>query len=142
PLFILDGRFDMVSFSDGLAVVNQNAFDIMFREAPALTERYPGWVDEIAQTLPFEGNGGQLLAEAASRDSRIAHRLRAIHERGHLKTVTMDQIREVAKREGVDLGGLAKGDKLVFDPDADRFTLLKLLNEDLYTGGLSGQRFE
>ncbi len=143
PVFILDSDFDLVILKDTALVVNQNAFELIFRDAGALMDRYPEWVTEIADHLPFDGDGAKLLIAAAVRDSRVSRRLRALHERGYLRDgkVKIEQIRRLARKEGLDPNQLIRDGKLVFDP-SDRFVLLKLLNEDLFTGGLSGERFE
>jgi len=143
PVFILDPDFDLIVLGETILVLNQVAFELIFRDAAALVDRYPDWVKEIADHLPFDGDGVKLLVEAASRDSRVSRRLRAIHERGYFRDgkVKIEHVKKVAEKEGLDESKLIRDGKLVFDP-SDRFVLLKLLNEDLFTGSLSGERVE
>jgi hypothetical protein len=140
PIFALDDRFDLIILSDGLAVLDWPAFQVLFRNTAALAERYPEFVREIAQTLPFAGDGADQLAKAAINDTRIARRLWAIHEQGHLNNVTIKQVRDYANQEGLDVSTLIKDERLVFNPQ-HKYTLLRLLNEDLYTGPLSKRQF-
>lgn len=141
PVFLLDNSFDMVATGTHLYVLNQHSFAILFRGAPSLAQRYEPWVDEIAVHLPFADGDAKALSEAAKTDSRLWGRLLSIHERGHLKKVTIEDLRAEAKRQDLDPATLFDGDRLVFD-GSDHFTLLKLLNEDLFTGALSGEHFE
>jgi hypothetical protein len=60
-----------------------------------------------------------------------------IHEHGDLKGVTEAQLR--AQR--LDEGALFDSEQLRFD-GPDHFTLVNLLNEDLFTGRLRGKRRE
>ena len=77
----------------------------------------------------------------SERDIVTWRRLRDIEHRGHLATVTLDQVRDYAGHVGLEPDKVVVDDELVFDP-AERFGFLHLLNEDLYTGPLTGEAFE
>ena len=83
----------------------------------------------------------EALKDVAKRDSRLWRRLREIHERGHLATVSLDKVRQYAADMGLDPDALVVDKKLVFDA-ANRFPILQLLNEDLYHGFLTDDPFE
>src|SRR5919109_1894983 len=89
PVFLLEDAYGLAVVRDGLAVVNENSFEMLFREAPELTARLPRYVESVAAALPFAEGAGEALADACARNSRFARRLRAIYERGHLQGVTL-----------------------------------------------------
>lgn len=68
-------------------------------------------------------------------------RLRAIYERGHLAELTIDDVRAEALRQGLEPDELIVDGELSLQ-NGDAPTMLKLLNEDLMIGGLTGTRFE
>ena len=140
PVFVLEHRFDLVVLEDGLAVINPVAFETLFRGAPGLVRRIPEWAKAITDHLPVADDGAERLVEACSRDSRLARRLRSIHERGHLGSVTIERLRQEMRSQGLDENELISGGALVINEE-DPGTLLRLLNEDLFVGGLSGTRF-
>lgn len=81
-----------------------------------------------------------MLAEKARSNRRLRRRLRAIHERGHLQDVDIEAVRNHIREVGLDEAQLISGDELVVD-EADPMTLLYLLNEDFFTGGLTTAGF-
>jgi len=137
PVFMLEHRFDLVVVEGGLAVINPVAFETLFRGAPELGKRIPQWAQAISDHLPIAGDGADRLVAAATQDLRLARRLRSISERGHLENVTMDRLRQEIKAQGLDEARLIEDGALVIDEE-DSGTLLRLLNEDLFVGGLSG----
>lgn len=140
PVFSFDDRVDLLVLPEGLIVANLSAFELLFRGEDVLVERLPEFVAEIARHLPLSDDAAEELEYRARSDSRLRRRLLNLHERGHLASVTVADIRHEAKAQGLDPTGLIKNGKLVVD-EIDAGTLLKLLNEDLFTGGLSGARF-
>jgi hypothetical protein len=141
PVFVFDYWFDLVLLPAGAFVLNQIAFNLLFRDVAVLARRRSAWVADIAARLPFADDGAERLAEAAQADSRLWSRLRSIHERGHLADVTIDDVRRYARRQGIDVTRMIQDNQLVYDL-TNRFDLLKLLNEDLFLGGLTGEPFE
>lgn len=73
-VFMFDERFDIIHWPDGLVVLNQNAFELIFRDIEALADRYPDWVADITQSLPMDDDVANLLVDAVRRDSRLAGR--------------------------------------------------------------------
>lgn len=140
PVFAFDDRVDLVIVAGGVIVVNLSAFELLFRGEEVLVARLPEFVAKIAARLPLADEAVKELEARAVSDSRLRRRLLSLHERGHLATVTVADIRREAKKQGLDTKKLINGGKLVID-EIDAGTLLKLLNEDLFTGGLSGARF-
>ena len=140
PVFVLESRFDVVVVEGGLVVLNDNAFETMFRGATELQGRIPQWAKSISDHLPIEAGGAERLVEASKRDARLARRLRSISEADYIPNVTMAQLRAQIKAQGLDAGRLIRENQLVIDEE-DPDTLLRLLNEDLFVGGLSGRKY-
>lgn len=140
PVFMLEHRFDLVVVDGGLAVANLAAFETLFRGAPELERRISTWARAISDYLPIAEEGADRLVAAAERDSRLARRLRSIFERRHLENVTIDRLRREIRAQGLDEAELIEGGALVVDEE-NPGTLLRLLNEDLFVGGLSGTHF-
>ncbi len=140
PVLALDDRFDFVITESRVAVLRMTVFDFVFRNAAAVAQQVPTWISSITNALPLKEGAAEALAAKAASDIRLRRRLQSIHESGHLATVSIDDVRAEIGRRGLDEDELIDNDQLVFD-DADPFTLLRLLNEDLFTGGFSGRHF-
>jgi hypothetical protein len=136
PVFTLEPEFDMVVSANGVIASDQNGFELLFRETDAVLARIPDWVGGIADHLPLAGDGAAVLADKARVNSRVRRRLRAIHERGHLRSVDIETLRQHVRDVGLPEDELIVGDQLVIS-EADPMTLLYLLNEDFFTGGLT-----
>lgn len=140
PVFTLDPYFDLVITERGVVAVNQRVFETLFKESDSVLEAVPAWVQSITDHLPIAGDGAAELAEKCRTDGRLRRRLRSIIERGHLANVTLDEVRAHLQELQLEEGKFIQDDELVFD-DADPFTLMALLNEDLFSGGLTGTGF-
>lgn len=66
PVLILDESFDLVVTPEGIAALNQRAFEMLFRDASSMQGRYPAYVAAITASLPIAGDGAAVLAERAS----------------------------------------------------------------------------
>lgn len=143
PVFVLDDQFDLVVGRNGLAALNQNAFELLFRDIESIRERFPEYIDAITAVLPLADDGAERLAARCLTNSRLARKLRAIYENGHIRAglVTIEAVREQAEQLELDVDALIRDGALVFD-DNSPDTLLKLLNDDLFIGGLSKEPFE
>lgn len=141
PIFVFDSRFDMVLTEDGIAALNQSAFAQIFRDLSVMTDRLPVYVEHITSELPMADDGATRFLAKCVQNSRVANRARSIFERGHLKDVTMAEVKTEIKKQKLDESKLIKDGQLIFD-DSDPYTLLKLLNEDLFIGGLSSTAYE
>lgn len=142
PLFKLDDHFDLVVTTEGILVLNQTVFDALFRDAKTLVDRYPVWAGTF-HTLKIGDDQVQILVDRCQRDSRLATRLRQIFESGHLATgkVKAEQVLAEADRLGLGRERFLTSGKLDFGC-AEVSMLLKLLNEDLFIGGLSKVPYE
>ncbi|MCA1705752.1 MAG: hypothetical protein LC808_21810, partial [Actinobacteria bacterium] len=142
PLLLLDERLDLVVLDEGLLVLHQPTFDLLFRDTEALATRYPIYASAFV-TLGLGEEQIAGLVNHCRRDSRLSSRLRQIYESGHLGAgnVTTKNIDTQIKQLGLDRSRFFVQGRLDFSgPDAT--TLLKLLNDDLFIGGLSKVAYE
>ncbi|MFS0701270.1 hypothetical protein AB6N24_14970 [Cellulomonas sp. 179-A 4D5 NHS] len=141
PLFGFDSIVDLVIHDDHMWVLSQTAFANLFREDKALTGQVPIWVGDVSASVPMTAGGAARLQAKALRDSRASRRLEAIARRGHLTSVTSQQLRDAMIEHDLDPDTLldANGD-LILD-EADIPTILQFLNEDLFVGTLSSTAF-
>jgi hypothetical protein len=142
PLLGLDDHFDLVVMTNGIAVINQGVFDALFRDAETLVARFPLWAKAFSTIGLDRGQVDDLVRRCRS-DSRLGTRLRQIHESGHLAAgeVGLEQVLSEADKVAGGRERFLKNGKLDFNgPDVS--SLLKLLNDDLFVGGLSKQTFE
>lgn len=139
PLFLFEDRVDLIIGPERILILNQAAFEQWFRESPAIGEHIDRWIGGINEHLPLADDGVDRLRARAETNFRIRRLLRNISERGHLRDVSLDRIRQHIANQGLDEGALIRGDELLL-PD-DPSTLLKLLNEDLFLGGLTDMPF-
>jgi hypothetical protein len=139
PLLSLDTTFDLVVTPDGIAVINQDQFERLFRDASALVERYPVWAESFT-TLGLDAAQETALVAKCRTDSRVASRLREIYESGHLAAgkVTATQVLSRADKIGLGRDRFMSNGKLSFD-GPDTSLLLRLLNEDIWTGDFSNR---
>jgi hypothetical protein len=139
PLFLFEDRVDLVVGPTSVLVLNQLAFEQWFRESPAIGEHVDRWISRIDDHLPFADDGVERLRARAETNSRIRRLLRNIAERGHLAGVSIDRIRTHLREQGLDENALLRGDELLLGEDPT--PLLKLLNEDMFRGGLTDVAF-
>lgn len=141
PVFRLSTSFDFVLAREWAYVLSQHRFEQLFRDTGLVAGHVVEWVTGVTEHLPMPDDSVDALKEAAARDSRLWRKLRSIHRRGHLADVSIDQIRKYAEDHGMDVDKVVSEDQLVFDP-GERFTIMELLNEDLFRGPLTDELFE
>ncbi|HEX5119305.1 MAG TPA: hypothetical protein VFW65_29290 [Pseudonocardiaceae bacterium] len=142
PIFTFDDYIDVVvDQSRGVAILGMSAFQLLFRSSPEILARTPEYVANIADSLPMDADAMSTLIDVAQNNLSVQRRLQAIEMRGHLKTVSMNQIKDEMRKHHIDARKFIVNGKLVFDR-ADVRDIIKLLNEDLFLGGLTNQDFQ
>ncbi len=137
PVFIFDERFDLILTPEGLVILNTTGFEQLFRDVAVLRVAIPRWIGSITDKLPMDESSRQELEELAADNTRVRRRLRSLYERGYLKKVSIAALRREMRNQGLKPADFIKAGKLVVDR-ARAQALLEVLNEDLFTGGLSG----
>jgi hypothetical protein len=141
PIFDFDRKIDVVVTEDELWISNATAFEYLFKDDSFLTNNVPKWVGAIASAIPLAPGSDQALLERGVSNMRRRRRLESIAQRGHLSSVTSSKLKREIVRLRLDADLLMVGNKLVVNDDTIE-DVLKLLNEDLFIGGLSGNEFE
>jgi hypothetical protein len=142
PVFIFDEGVDLVFDAEmNISILSLGVFNLLFKSTPEMLERIPAQVQEIAARLPMSNATVEFLGARAATDTRIRRRLQSIISRGHLINVDLPALRAEIERQGMRPDEFIKYGKLDVDR-ADVADILKILNEDLFTGGLSGEHFE
>lgn len=142
PVFAFYDDFHIVLGSDWVAVLDQRPFEQLFRNLGLVDQHIQAWTKSITDHLPMASGSADALLEAARRDSRLWRKLKTIHQRGHLSTVQPKALRAYAESMDVDPDAvLNSADELIFD-SATRFSVIHLLNEDLFRGELTKEIFE
>lgn len=142
PVFIFDEDVDLVFDSQmNISILSLGVFNLLFKSTPEMLRRIPSQVEEIAARLPMSHSTIEFLSTRARTDTRMRRRLESIVSRGHLINVTVDALRAEIERQGMRPDEFIKDGELEVNR-AGVPEILKILNEDLFTGGLSGERFE
>jgi hypothetical protein len=140
-IFTFSPEFDLVIGPTWAVIFNQAAFERLARETGIVERHVATWIGGITESLAMDETSVGRLHETALRDSRTWRRLRDIKRRGHLKNVKIADVADYARAVDLDPRTIVRDGALYFDPQA-RFGFLHLLSEDLYTGALTGERFE
>jgi hypothetical protein len=136
----LHPMFEILVGVDGSYAASVTAFEQLFRDAERLVEMVDDWVGDVAAALPMDADQREILIERSRESSRVRRRLRSIVHRGHLARVGIADVRRHVGAMGLPLAEFVQNGRLVVDrANADQ--LLQILNEDLFVGGLTGDRF-
>jgi hypothetical protein len=140
PVFSFDKTVDLVVTEEDVVVLSMRVYELLFRETEPLTERIPKYIGKIAASLNLDPQAEHDLQALAAKSPRLQQRLRTLSERDYIHRVTIDQVRAYIHKQGMDPERLIRDGRLVLD-STDPQLLLQVLNEDLYTGDLSGTSY-
>src|SRR5205823_193617 len=115
PIFLLNPSFDLAITGQGIVVLDEGAFELLYRDTPLVREAAAGWIGDLATHLPMDDEDRAGLVARAERDSRLRRRLRAITERGHLRTVSLDDIRIEIRRQQLTEDRFIQADRLAWE---------------------------
>ncbi len=140
PIFAFDDRYDAIITADRIYILNKNAFEGMFKDSAAVLAKTGDWVNDVAQTIPMVDGSSDTLVSALNRNQFYRRKFLAVRERPHIKAMTPQTLKDEIARHGYDLDDLMVGDKLKVT-ESNVKLVLQLLNEDLFTGGFSRDRY-
>lgn len=142
PILIFEPAFHMVVTSGGIAVLNKDAFDKVFRDIDQMRARVPVWADHVAEALPLTTQSSGYIRDVCMRNSRVAAKARALFESGVLtKKLTVKALQDEMRQQNLDVDRMVQGNKLVIE-ESDVPTLLKLLDESLWRGWITATAWE
>lgn len=136
----LHPEFDVVLSDSGCYALTTTAFEQLFTGSEQVVLNVGSWVASINATIPMNDSTRDLLIERCERNAGLRRRLRAIDARGHLETANIGDVTEYIGAVGLPVGEFVIGDELAIDEESAA-ELLNVLNEDLFTGAISGAKF-
>jgi hypothetical protein len=136
----LHPTFDLIVSEEGAYVLRYSALEQLLADSALLLERVDDWVGSVAASLPLSDGGDTLLFSRCVDSSRLRRRLRAIYDRGHLAQVDISDVKKHVEHMEFDPDDFISNGELVID-EQNVDSVLQLLNEDLFNGGLTGDPF-
>jgi hypothetical protein len=140
PIFAFDDRYDAIITKDKVYVLNKDAFEGLFKESQAVLAKTDEWVKEVVDAIPMTQGSSQALETTLKRNQFLRKKFLAVKQRPHVMSMTPDALRDEIQRHGYDLADLMDGDDLKVTEQNVKI-VLQLLNEDLFSGGFSQERY-
>lgn len=140
PLFAFDNRYDVIITTDKVYVLDKNAFERMFKDSPAVLAKTAEWIGEVADVVPFAVGSTDELNSILRRNSILRNKFLAVRGKNYLAKITPDGLRAEMAKYGLDPAKLMEGDALKVTGQNAK-DILRLLNEDLFSGGFSHQHY-
>ncbi|TWE30309.1 uncharacterized protein DUF4868 [Prauserella muralis] len=140
PILAFDSSFDVIIKPDGVTVLHQKNFELLFKESEAVLASTQQWAEDIDEELPIELDGVDFLAQRLRESSVVRRRVQSILKSGYLDMLTPDLLERKMRDRGLNSKELIKDGRLLFSKSTERDILL-LLNEDLWTGDFSGEQY-
>ena len=140
PVFTFDERFDLIVSEDALAISNVRAFELLFRSDEVLTIHVRAYISHIASFVPLASTSIDAIEAECLRSVRLRRRLESLYRSEYLPDIRLEDVGSVATASGLVPASLIRDGHLHI-AEADVEDALILLNDDFFTGGLSGIRF-
>jgi hypothetical protein len=140
PILAFDSAFDLILHGSAVWILNQKNFEGLFKESEAVLARTSEWVDRLDQVLPIADDGKEWLASRLRQNSVMRRKVQSILRSPYLSALRADVLRQKMIEHGLTPENLMKDGALVFNKDTEKEMLL-FLNEDLWTGDFSGDRY-
>ena len=141
PAFSFAPRFDFVVGDGWVIVLDQRAFEMVYRDIGMVSTNIERWIGGITDFLPMSADDVEVLRAVActtrgpgGSSARSSSAGTSSGSRSIRSSSTPRSSASTRRRSW-------RGDRLRFDP-AQRFSFLHLLNEDLYKGQLTDELFE
>ncbi|OMC38989.1 hypothetical protein A5740_02810 [Mycobacterium sp. GA-1841] len=140
PIFAFDASYDAIITTEKVYILNKIAFEGLFKDSDAVLAQTHDWVDEVARSVPMVDGSADAIVAALKRNQFLRRKFFAVKERAHIKTITSEALKAEIERHGYDANMLMDGDKLRVT-EGNVKLVLQLLNEDLFSGGFSQDRY-
>lgn len=140
PLFAFDNRYDVIITDEKVYVLDKTAFEGLFKNSEAVLSKTGEWISEVAEVIPFAEGSADELDTILRRNSVLRNKFLAVKARPYLHTITPDTLRNEMAKYGLDPADLMDGDSLKVTGQNAK-DILRLLNEDLFSGGFSQQHY-
>lgn len=140
PLFAFDNRYDAIIADQTVYVLDKRAFEGLFKNSPAVLNKTSDWINDVAAVVPFAEGSAAELDTILRRNSVLRNKFLAVKGRPYLHAITPDTLRSEMAKYGLDPVELMDGDSLKVTGKNAK-DVLRLLNEDLFSGGFSQQHY-
>lgn len=140
PLFAFDNRYDVIVTDAQVFVLDKRAFEGLFKNSHAVLAKTSDWINDVAAVIPFADGSADELDTILKRNSVLRNKFLAVRSRPYLTTITPDALRAEMTKYGLDPAELMDGDSLKVTGQNAK-DVLRLLNEDLFSGGFSRQHY-
>ena len=140
PLFAFDNRYDAIITAEKVYVLDKNAFERLFKDSPAVLAKTKDWIKEVSAVVPFAEGSAEELDKILKRNSVLRNKFLAVQGKSYLTKITPDGLRAEMVKYGLEPAELMDGDALKVTSQNAKH-ILRLLNEDLFSGGFSQQHY-
>lgn len=140
PVFAFDNSYDAIITKSKVYVLNKRSFEGLFKESPAVLAKTTEWVQEVSSVVSMTEGSQDILETVLKRNQYLRNKFQAIMKRPHIQTLTPDALRSVIQESGYNVADLMDGENLSVT-DTNVKTVLQLLNEDLFIGSFSQEKF-
>ncbi|MFG1860436.1 hypothetical protein [Microbispora bryophytorum] len=141
PILSFDQSFDVVLDEDNVWVLRQKNFEAIFKESDAVLAKTTEWVEQLSSAVPLSEESKEYLAVRLRKTSVLRRKVTSLLRSPHLKTLTPEVIQSKLIAHGYDPGSvLDEHGHFILNPENEKSILL-LLNEDLWTGDFSGEKY-
>jgi hypothetical protein len=140
PILAFDDRFDLVIYPNAAHIFNQKNFEALFKESEAVLAKTSEWAGTLNKAIPMAAGGEEYLAERLRKNSNLRRKVQSILKAPYLGQLTPRVLKKQMVASGLDPSRLLDNGTLIFEKNTEHDILL-LLNEDLWTGSFSQQRY-
>lgn len=139
-VFGFDAHFDLVITSDKLFILDQNDFEALFKESPAVLARAGEWATSITSQLPVTEGSTEVLEDLLRRNSVVRRKVTSILRRPYFASLDTEVVRTKLEEHGLNPAVFMPNDELNFTRET-ALALVRFLNEDLFQGDFSNEPF-
>lgn len=141
PVFLFDHNIDCVSQGGIMYIFRKDHFQDIFRFFAQMHEIARETLETIRATVPIQ-NFEAFARDCEGQLSRLA-KLQSIASKPYLGKISIEDIKRVIHRNrlAIRIVKTEQGEMLVYNP-ADKWTLLKLLNDDYLLSLMTEQSYE
>ncbi|MFC4070717.1 Kiwa anti-phage protein KwaB-like domain-containing protein [Actinoplanes subglobosus] len=140
PIFAFRPEFDVVISPSGVFALNQKSFEALFKDSEPVLAKTSQWVEELSAVLPVESASKAYLADRLKANVHLRRKVQAILKKPHLHRLTTVDLVSAMQKHDLEPSDLIQNEELVFSSSTER-EILQLLNEDLFKGDFSGDRY-
>jgi hypothetical protein len=141
PGLLFDERIDCMYYDGYLFIVNKSNFQRIFQFFEMVKKSARKALAVVRENIPIS-NFDKFEQACESHLQKLA-KLKNISERPYLTSLTVAKLKEVISEFELPIKTVKEGgvEKLVFDP-AEKWAILKLLDEDYLNSTLTGNKYE